>query len=119
VLAGTRFQPVSNFFRLAERFVITDNAVLIKAPFFLKGDRIRTADSRDGAPTMTQFDGETVRLRFEIVEPAVWAGRRSFSILRIPARSTRTNSFNASADRPSPRCRRSEDSFMDELIGGP
>jgi N-formylglutamate amidohydrolase len=74
----------------------------------------RTADSRDGAPTMTQFDGE-LSPPFEIVEPAAW---RAPIIFNSPhSGSIYPDDFLNASRIDLVALRRSEDSFMDELIG--
>ncbi len=66
-------------------------------------------------PTMTQFDGE-LSPPFEIVEPAVW---RAPIIFNSPhSGSVYPDKFLNASRIDLPALRRSEDSFMDELIGG-
>jgi len=66
-------------------------------------------------PTMTQFDGE-LSPPFEIVEPAVW---RAPIIFNSPhSGSVYPDQFLNASRIDLPALRRSEDSFMDELIGG-
>src|ERR1700683_2393918 len=63
---------------------------------------------------MTQFNGEE-RLPFEIVEPAEW---RAPIIFNSPhSGSAYPSDFVAASRIDLPALRRSEDSFMDELIG--
>src|ERR1700752_4071135 len=70
-------------------------------------------DSRDGAPTMTQIDGE-LSPPFEIVEPAEW---RAPIIFNSPhSGSVYPSQFLRASRIDLPALRRSEDSFMDELI---
>src|ERR1041384_1128384 len=69
---------------------------------------------RDGAPTMTQFDGE-LSPPFEIVEPATW---RAPIIFNSPhSGSVYPHEFLNASRIDLAALRRSEDSFMDELIG--
>jgi len=64
-------------------------------------------------PTMTRFDGE-VSPPFEIVEPAEW---RAPIIFNSPhSGSAYPNAFLTASRIDLPTLRRSEDSFMDELI---
>src|SRR3979490_2339120 len=66
-------------------------------------------------PTMSQFDGE-LSPPFEIVEPAVW---RAPIIFNSPhSGSVYPDKFLNASRIDLPALRRSEDSFMDELIGG-
>src|SRR5260370_17371424 len=63
---------------------------------------------------MTQFDGE-LSPPFEIVEPAVW---RAPIIFNSPhSGSVYPDQFLNASRIDLPALRRSEDSFMDELIG--
>src|ERR1700734_3562681 len=65
-------------------------------------------------PTMTQFDGE-LSPPFEIVEPAAW---RAPIIFNSPhSGSVYPHEFLNASRIDLPALRRSEDSFMDELIG--
>src|SRR5712675_192498 len=65
-------------------------------------------------PTMTQFDGE-LSPPFEIVEPAEW---RAPIIFNSPhSGSVYPHAFLNASRIDLPALRRSEDSFMDELIG--
>ena len=67
-------------------------------------------------PTMTQFDGE-LSPPFEIVEPAHW---RAPIIFNSPhSGSVYPLEFLNASRIDLAALRRSEDSFMDELIGGP
>jgi N-formylglutamate amidohydrolase len=64
---------------------------------------------------MTRFDGE-LSPPFEIVEPAAW---RAPIIFNSPhSGSTYPDAFLSASRIDLPTLRRSEDSFMDELIGG-
>jgi N-formylglutamate amidohydrolase len=66
------------------------------------------------APTMPQFDGE-LSPPFEIVEPAAW---RAPIIFNSPhSGSVYPHEFLNASRIDLPALRRSEDSFMDELIG--
>src|SRR5258708_2900581 len=66
-------------------------------------------------PTMTQFDGE-LSPPFEIVEPATW---RAPIIFNSPhSGSVYPDEFLNASRIDLSSLRRSEDSFMDELIGG-
>ena len=66
-------------------------------------------------PTMTLFDGE-LSPPFEIVEPAAW---RAPIIFNSPhSGSVYPDEFLSASRIDLPALRRSEDSFMDELIGG-
>jgi N-formylglutamate amidohydrolase len=66
-------------------------------------------------PTMTQFDGE-LSPPFEIVEPAAW---RAPIIFNSPhSGSVYPSEFLSLSRIDLAALRRSEDSFMDELIGG-
>jgi N-formylglutamate deformylase len=66
-------------------------------------------------PTMTQFDGE-MSSPFEIVEPATW---RAPIIFNSPhSGSVYPQEFLKASRIDVVALRRSEDSFMDELIGG-
>jgi N-formylglutamate amidohydrolase len=70
---------------------------------------------RDGAPTMIQFDGK-LPPPFEIVEPAAW---RAPVIFNSPhSGSVYPDEFLHASRIDLTALRRSEDSFMDELIGG-
>ena len=74
----------------------------------------RIADDRDGARRMTQFDGE-LSPPFEIVEPANW---RAPIIFNSPhSGSVYPEEFLNASRIDLAALRRSEDSFMDELIG--
>src|SRR6202158_6007020 len=64
---------------------------------------------------MTQPDGERSR-PFEIVEPAAWAARIIFNAPH--SGSVYPDEFLNASRIDLPALRRSEDSFMDELIGG-
>ena len=69
---------------------------------------------RDGAPTMTPLDGE-LSPPFEIVEPAEW---RAPIIFNSPhSGSVYPGTFLDASRIDLSTLRRSEDSFMDELIG--
>src|SRR5260370_5763211 len=71
--------------------------------------------SQGRRPTMTQFDGE-LSPPFEIVEPAAW---RAPIIFNSPhSGSVYPDEFLNSSRIELGALRRSEDSFMDELIGG-
>src|SRR5579859_3903804 len=73
----------------------------------------RAAD-KGRRPTMTLFDGE-LSPPFEIVEPAVW---RAPIIFNSPhSGSVYPDEFLSASRIDLPTLRRSEDSFMDELIG--
>src|SRR6202048_665883 len=65
-------------------------------------------------PTMTQFDGE-LSPPFEIVEPAEWRAPSIFNF--PPSRAGCSHAFLNASRIDLPALRRSEDSFMDELIG--
>src|SRR3974377_1813905 len=66
-------------------------------------------------PTMTLFDGE-LSPPFEIIEPGVW---RAPIIFNSPhSGSVYPDEFLSASRIDLPALRRSEDSFMDELIGG-
>ncbi len=97
--------------------VITDNDVLIKPPFFWQNRRASRSSGLQGRrPTMTQFDGE-LSPPFEIVEPAQW---RAPIIFNSPhSGSVYPREFLNASRIDVAALRRSEDSFMDELIGGP
>jgi N-formylglutamate amidohydrolase len=72
-------------------------------------------DFEGRSPTMTPFDGE-LSPPFEIVEPQVW---RAPIIFNSPHSGAVYPAAFLSASRIDlPALRRSEDSFMDELIGG-
>ena len=72
------------------------------------------ADDRDGARRMTKLDGE-LSPPFRIVEPASW---RAPIIFNSPhSGSTYPAEFLNASRIDLPALRRSEDSFMDELIG--
>src|SRR4030088_1166299 len=74
----------------------------------------QAADCRDGARTMTPFNGE-LSPPFEIVEPAAW---RAPIIFNSPhSGSVYPPEFLAASRIDLASLRRSEDSFMDELIG--
>jgi N-formylglutamate amidohydrolase len=80
--------------------------------FFLRTERIRIEGRR---PRMTRFDGE-VSSPFEIVEPLEW---RAPIIFNSPhSGSIYPDAFLNASRIDLPTLRRSEDSFMDELIGG-
>src|SRR6201991_2070374 len=66
-------------------------------------------------PTMTEFDGE-LSPPFEIVEPAEWRGPIIFNFPH--SRSVYPEEFLSASRVDVGALRRSEDSFMDELIGG-
>jgi N-formylglutamate amidohydrolase len=73
------------------------------------------ADGRDGVRTMTQFNGD-LSPPFEITEPAAW---RAPIIFNSPhSGSVYPAEFLEASRIDLPALRRSEDSFMDELIGG-
>ena len=73
------------------------------------------ADQRDGAKGMTEFEGE-LSPPFEIVEPQTWRAPIIFNSPHsgsvYPAEFVNASRIDLAA------LRRSEDSFMDELIGG-
>ena len=102
-------------FSLGRTVAITDNALHKK----LRGSgnidppaqQTRTAKGR--RPTMTRFDGE-LSPPFEIVEPAEW---RAPIIFNSPhSGSVYPDEFLNASRIDLPTLRRSEDSFMDELI---
>src|SRR5258706_9697615 len=75
----------------------------------------RAAGFQGRRPTMTQFDGE-LSPPFEIVEPAEW---RAPIIFNSPhSGSVYPHEFLTASRIDLTALRRSEDSFMDELIGG-
>src|SRR3982074_2614264 len=75
----------------------------------------RIADLRDGAPAMPQLDGE-LSPPFEIIEPAPW---RAPIIFNSPHSGSGYPPAFLNASRIDlTSLRRSEDSFMDELIAG-
>jgi N-formylglutamate amidohydrolase len=81
----------------------------------LSGTPPGSAGPRDGKPTMTESDGE-LSPPFEIVEPAVW---RAPIIFNSPhSGSVYPEEFLNASRIDLAALRRSEDSFMDELIGG-
>jgi N-formylglutamate amidohydrolase len=89
--------------------------VLVKPPLFWPQVQIRSVQG-DGEPRMTtQSDGEDSP-PFEIVEPAVW---RAPIIFNSPhSGSVYPEEFLNASRIELAALRRSEDSFMDELIGG-
>ena len=93
---------------------IIDNVLHTKAPLCCRiaGREQRTQEER--RPTMTRFDGE-MSPPFEIVEPATW---RAPIIFNSPhSGSSYPNEFLTASRIDLPTLRRSEDSFMDDLIG--
>jgi N-formylglutamate amidohydrolase len=85
-----------------------------KNPGFMAG-MTQTGGFEGRRPTMTLFDGE-LSPPFEIVEPAAW---RAPIIFNSPhSGSVYPDEFLSASRIDLPALRRSEDSFMDELIGG-
>ena len=77
--------------------------------------RAQSSGFQGQRPTMTQFDGE-LSPPFEIVEPAAW---RAPIIFNSPhSGSVYPHEFLNASRIDLGALRRSEDSFMDELIGG-
>src|SRR5258708_22224966 len=91
---------------------------LIKPPFFWQNRKIdltQEARIKGRRPTMTEFDGETSP-PFEIVEPANWRAPIIFN--SPPSGSGFPNQFLYASRIDLSAPRRSEVSFMDELIPG-
>ena len=85
-----------------------------KNPRFM-AEMTQTGGFEGRRPTMTLFDGE-LSPPFEIVEPAAW---RAPIIFNSPhSGSVYPDEFLSASRIDLPALRRSEDSFMDELIGG-
>src|ERR1700736_438288 len=86
-----------------------------KNPVFLQNRFARISGYKGRRPTMTLFDGE-LSPPFEIVEPPEW---RAPIIFNSPhSGSTYPDEFLNASRIDLSSLRRSEDSFMDELIGG-
>src|SRR5437879_8878560 len=86
-----------------------------KNSVFMAGMACQSSGFQGQRPTMTQFDGE-LSPPFEIVEPAAW---RAPIIFNSPhSGSVYPHEFLNASRIDLPALRRSEDSFMDELIGG-
>jgi len=87
-----------------------------KSPLFRQNQFLRgEADARDGAKGMTEFAGE-LSPPFEIVEPQTW---RAPIIFNSPhSGSVYPAEFLEASRIDVTSLRRSEDSFMDELIAG-
>src|SRR3954452_23408547 len=110
---------VRRFFSLGRMITITDNTSF-RSPA-LRQNRSRGRSLRKGIrtfkgrpPTMTQFDGE-LSPPFEIVEPPHW---RAPIIFNSPhSGSVYPLEFLNASRIDLAALRRSEDSFMDELIG--
>src|SRR6267378_678177 len=84
-----------------------------KSSVFLAQMTRQDTDSQGRRPTMTQFNGE-LSPPFEIVEPAAW---RAPIIFNSPhSGSAYPDQFLNASRIDLPTLRRSEDSFMDELI---
>ena len=116
LLAPLRCVPDGRkLFSLGIRVVITDNDSIQKPPFFWQKRCAQSRGSQGRRPTMTQFDGE-LSPPFEIVEPAEW---RAPIIFNSPhSGSVYPEEFLTASRIDVGALRRSEDSFMDELIGG-
>jgi N-formylglutamate amidohydrolase len=85
-----------------------------KSFVFLAKMRVQGSGFQGRDPRMTEFDGE-LSPPFEIVEPAVW---RAPIIFNSPhSGSVYPDQFLTASRIDLPALRRSEDSFMDELIG--
>ena len=86
-----------------------------KSSVFLAESSLQSSGFQGRRPTMTQFDGE-LSPPFEIVEPAKWRAPIIFNSPHsgsvYPAEFLNASRIDLAA------LRRSEDSFMDELIGG-
>jgi N-formylglutamate amidohydrolase len=107
------FQTACDFFSLGRTIAIIDNADPIQAPLFWHTWQISGFQGRP--PTMTQFDGE-LSPPFEIVEPPAW---RAPIIFNSPhSGSVYPDEFLTASRIDLTALRRSEDSFMDELIAG-
>src|SRR4030088_589845 len=86
-----------------------------KTPFLWQEWRAQSSGFQGQRPTMTQFDGE-LSPPFEIVEPAAW---RAPIIFNSPhPGSVYPHEFLNASRIDLGALRRSEDSFMDELIAG-
>jgi N-formylglutamate amidohydrolase len=86
-----------------------------KSSVFWQEWRVQTHGFEERRSTMTQLDGELLP-PFEIVEPAAW---RAPIIFNSPhSGSTYPTEFLNASRIELAALRRSEDSFMDELIGG-
>src|SRR6202521_1919794 len=86
-----------------------------RSSVFWQNRRAQITGLEGRRPTMTQLDGQLAP-PFEIVEPAVW---RAPIIFNSPhSGSIYPGEFLNASRIDLPALRRSEDSFMDELIGG-
>jgi N-formylglutamate amidohydrolase len=105
---------MSKSFLLGRSAVVTDNESSQNIGF-LPDCAIRKTVLQGRRPTMTQFDGE-LSPPFEIVEPATW---RAPIIFNSPhSGSIYPAEFLDASRIDVVALRRSEDSFMDELIAG-
>src|SRR5882757_2328917 len=110
------FQSALRLFSLGRTTAITDDAPSQKLRFSGRIDRFLKNRGLEGRrPTMTKLDGEQ-RPPFEVLEPAEW---RAPIIFNSPhSGSAYPDEFLNASRIDLPALRRSEDSFMDELIGG-
>jgi N-formylglutamate amidohydrolase len=112
--AQEAFHPDGGFFSLGRTIMITDNEFLLKPRFSGRNEVLQNGGFEGRRPAMTLFDGELSP--FTIVEPAAW---RAPIIFNSPhSGSVYPDEFLSASRIDLPGLRRSEDSFMDELIGG-
>jgi N-formylglutamate amidohydrolase len=110
---GAGFRTVWDIFLLGRLAVITDNEISQNSGFSGKLVRPEKGRFQGRRPTMTQLDGE-MSPPFEILEPAVW---RAPIIFNSPhSGSVYPHEFLNASRIDLAALRRSEDSFMDELI---
>lgn len=110
-----RYVPADSApFSLGRTIVIIDNAFSQKLRYSGTNDKPQSGFLKR-RPTMTQLDGE-LSPPFEIAEPAAWRGPIIFNSPH--SGSVYPNEFLKASRIDLTALRRSEDSFMDELIGG-
>jgi N-formylglutamate amidohydrolase len=103
------------FFRLAEGLRLSTMSSHKNPGFSGRNDVRQDGGFKGRHPTMPLFDGELSR-PFEVVEPAAW---RAPIIFNSPhSGSAYPDEFLSASRIDLPALRRSEDSFMDELIAG-
>jgi N-formylglutamate amidohydrolase len=103
------------FFRLAEGLRLSTMSSHKNPGFSGRNDVRQDGGFKGRHPTMPLFDGELSR-SFEVVEPAAW---RAPIIFNSPhSGSAYPDEFLSASRIDLPALRRSEDSFMDELIAG-
>jgi N-formylglutamate amidohydrolase len=102
-------------FSLGRTVAIIDNAIPQNQRSSGRNHASGSGGFKGRRPTMTQFDGE-LSPPFEIMEPAAW---RAPIIFNSPhSGSVYPHQFLSASRIDLAALRRSEDSFMDELIGG-